>query len=268
LSGWVSEKDRGQAEAINKGLAKATGEIVAWLNSDDIYLPGAIESGAKALMDAPKAGLVFGDALAIDADGQVTNQARMGDWTLEDLMQFKILWQPAVFIRRDMLEKAGLLEPDYHLLLDHQLWLRIAELAPVLHMPKLLAAARFHEAAKNVARAADFGQEALRIVEWMSARPALRERFTRLERRIWAGAYRFKGRYLLDGGMPWPALKSYGKALGFHPPTALVEWHRMVYAVLCLLGLNRLKQPYLALRKRFHPVPSALKTGPREEIKR
>ena len=67
LAWWVSEKDRGQVEAINKGLAHAKGEYVAWLNSDDFYLPGAVLSAVEALQARPDAALVHGDVLAVDA---------------------------------------------------------------------------------------------------------------------------------------------------------------------------------------------------------
>lgn len=254
LSWWVSEKDRGQAEAINKGLSRATGEFTAWLNSDDVYLPGAIQAAVEAFQRNPQAGMVYGDALAIDATGKITNRVQLGDWTLENLMQFNILWQPAVFMRRILLEKAGLLDLEYHFLLDHQLWLRLAQQGLLVHLPKTLAAARFHKTAKNVSRASEFGREAMKVVAWMRLQPELRDRMDRLGRRIEAAAFRFNGRYLLDAGMPWQALKSYGKSLVLHPPTALSEWHRMVYALFCLVGLGQVKRPYFALRRRLTPA--------------
>ncbi len=69
LAYWVSEKDTGQADAINKGLIRVTGEIVAWLNSDDIYLPGTIRAAVEALQAHPDCGLVYGDVLSVDAKG-------------------------------------------------------------------------------------------------------------------------------------------------------------------------------------------------------
>ena len=69
LAWWVSEADEGQASAINKGMAKAKGEIVAWLNSDDLYLPGAVSEAVEVYISNPKTGLVFGDAVTIDAEG-------------------------------------------------------------------------------------------------------------------------------------------------------------------------------------------------------
>ncbi|MCJ7735245.1 MAG: glycosyltransferase, partial [Anaerolineales bacterium] len=70
LSGWISEPDQGQSDAINKGFARSQGEIMAWLNSDDIYLPGAIRSAVAFLQDNPEVGMVYGDTNLIDGTGR------------------------------------------------------------------------------------------------------------------------------------------------------------------------------------------------------
>ena len=251
LAWWVSEPDRGQADAINKGIRRASGEIVAWLNSDDLYLPGALEAAANAFRAHPDAGLVFGDVLSVDADGRVINIMRAGDWTLQDLMKFQIISQPGVFMRRAVLEKAGWLDLDYQYLLDHHLWLRIAAIAPIRHVPQVWAAARFHPAAKNVAHAARFGQEARRIVEWMSGDERFSGVFQPEARVIRAAAARFDARYLLDGGLPGAAWRAYMESLRLHPGTALREWTRILFTPLAMLGLGGVRQGLLALRRRL-----------------
>lgn len=250
LAWWISEKDRGQADGINKGLARARGEFIAWLNSDDLYLPGAVATAVRALEDDPARALVFGDVLAIDAAGETTNVMRYGSWGLDELMRFYIIGQPGVFLRREALLRAGPLDENYHYLLDHHLWLRVAQQGDMHYLPTPLAAARFHAAAKNVAQAAAFGQEAYRIVAWMQAQPALAGRFSRNRRKIWAGAHRMNARYLLDGGQPGPALRAYLRSLANHPPTALAEAHRMAYAAASLLvNVDGLRAWYLRRRK-------------------
>lgn len=250
LSWWVSEKDRGQADAINKGFARATGEIIGWLNSDDVYQPGAILSAVRALQANPECGLVFGDVVSIDGSGAPINVMTFGDWGLEALMQFRIISQPGVFMRRAVLEQAGYLDLTYHYLLDHHLWLRMAQRAPMRYIPERWAAARFHAAAKNLAHAGEFGREAYRIVKWMAAQPGLEEPYRRLRRRIYAGACRMDGRYLLDGGLPGPALRAYLRSLWSYPPVALPEWRRILFAAASLVfNVNGLKQRYLQHRK-------------------
>jgi len=263
LSWWVSEPDRGQAEAINKGLERSNGEIVAWLNSDDLYLPGAITQAVSALQQNPDAGLVFGDALTIDAQGRLLNRLTFGDWGLEELVSFRIICQPTVFMRRSVLEQTDFLDSSYHFLLDHHLWVRLARLAPIYYASKdlqgkpggssarlngLWAAARHHPAAKNVARAGEFGQEAFRLLAWMRNQPDLEDWITTHKKRVYGGVYRLNARYLLDGGLPGAALKSYFYALLTRPAYALQHWHRMLYALACLVGLGGAAQrAYLRL---------------------
>lgn len=251
LSGWVSEKDRGQADAINKGFRRASGEFVAWLNSDDIYQPGAIRKAIDAFQQHPEAGLVYGNVLSIDENSQPFNLQNFKPHSLPDLMAFNIISQPAVFMRRSVLEQAGYLDLGYHLLLDHHLWLRMAALAPLVFIPETLAAARYHAEAKNLARTADFGREAFKIVDWMRTDPALAHVFEGNRRRVLAGAHRLDAFYLLDGGFYATALKAYGQAFRYNPLIVLREAHRVAYAFLGLLGLAKLRGLYIALRTRI-----------------
>jgi glycosyltransferase involved in cell wall biosynthesis len=236
LAWWVSEKDDGQGDAINKGLRRANGEIVAWLNSDDYYLPGAVAEAVAALQATPQAGLVYGNAFSIDPAGRQTKTFVFPSYGLIDLMAFRIVCQPAVFMRRSVLEQAGHLDLTYHYMLDHHLWLRIAKHAPVLHVSSVWAAARYHPAAKNVVQAPAFGRETLRLLEWMKSQPDFAPLVARHRHKIEAGAYRLNARYLLDGDLPGPALGSYAHALLRDPRYALKHWHRMLYALLSLAG--------------------------------
>lgn len=254
LTGWVSEKDSGQAEAINKGLRQTRGEIVAWINSDDYYLPGAFARALQVFEQNPQAGLVYGNVLSVDEHSTAFNLQTFAPLTLSDLMSFRIISQPAVFMRRTVLEQAGFLDPSYHLLLDHHLWLRMARLAPLIYLPETLAAARYHPAAKNLARTADFGGEALRLVNWMAAAPEFSAVFEPNLARIWGGAHRLDAFYRLDGGEYRASLAAYGRAFRAHPPAALQDWHRILYACLALLGLTRLRPLYLRLRSLLRPV--------------
>jgi len=252
LAWFVSEKDRGQAEAINKGFKRVKGEFIAWLNSDDLFLPGAVEAAVRILSEYPNAAFVHGDVLAVDADGRVLNKIGYKDWGLSDLMKFRIIGQPAVFMRKSMLEKAGFLDPSYHLLLDHQLWLRLGQWGEMLYIREPWSMARFHENAKNIAQAAQFGDEAKRIVDWMSTQPGLLDLFKKNEKAIMAGAYRLSARYFLDADRPRKAFTEYWQSLKLHPGTALQEWHRILYSLLALIGLSKLKKFYLDAKVRCY----------------
>ncbi|MBN1537143.1 MAG: glycosyltransferase [Anaerolineales bacterium] len=251
LAWWVSEPDKGQAEAINKGLQTANGEFIAWLNSDDLYLPGAIASAVRVLQSDPDLGMVYGDALSIDAQGVPINRLTFGNWGLTELACFRIICQPAVFMRKTVLDKAGYLDTGYHYMLDHHLWLRMASLAPIRHVGKLWAAARQHAEAKNVAQAAGFSQETMRLMQWVQTQPEFSEIVTSHPRKIMGGATRLSARYTLDGGLAWQALKTYIRAFRHYPAYTLQHWHRIVYAVLCLLGGKNLSGWYRRYQRKL-----------------
>jgi len=250
LAWWVSEADSGQACAINKGFARAKGEIVAWLNSDDYYLPETLSTVARLFAEHPEAGIIYGDVLSVNAAGEPIHVQRFRPYTLDDLMAFNIISQPAVFMRRSLLEKVGYLADDYHLLLDHHLWLRMAQHAPLFYTPQILAAARYHENAKNIAKAADFGKEAFKIVAWMQTEPALTARFEQHKAEILAGAHHLDAFYLVEAKQMRAALAAYGRAFRQHPATALKSWKRILYALLSTLGLSRVRAIYLKARKK------------------
>jgi len=249
LSWWVSEKDEGQADAINKGLARANGEIVAWLNSDDYYQPGAVAAAVKALEEHTGAGFVYGNVRVVDEEEQTLNQLTYAEWGLADLMAFRIIGQPSVFMRREVLERAGSLDLSYHLLLDHQLWIRMTMEAEMVYIPELWATAHYYDDCKNLAMAAGFGSEAKRIVQWMQSNPRLTEVFKKNRRRIWAGAERLNAFYLLDAKQYSSAFRSYWKAFWQYPSVVIPEWYRMVYAFFAPLGLEKLRDRFLENRK-------------------
>jgi glycosyltransferase involved in cell wall biosynthesis len=252
LAWWISEKDSGQADAINKGFERATGQIIAWLNSDDYYLAGTVDAAVKIFEGNPEVVLLYGNMLAVDEDGKTFNTLNYKQLTLEDLLCFQIIGQPAVFMRRSALQAAGKLDPTFHFMLDHHLWIRIAQRGEILHVDQTWAAARYHAEAKNIAKAAEFGREAFRILDWAKAQPELAPILARISRPAVASANRVDARYLLDGGKPALALSAWMRALLIHPPTALARMNIFISAILNLLGLGKLRSAILNKRKARH----------------
>jgi glycosyltransferase involved in cell wall biosynthesis len=244
LSWWVSEKDSGQSEAINKGLQRAKGEYIGWLNSDDIYQPGAVARAVVAFEAHPEAAVVYGDALAIDADGKPFNLMRARQYSLVDLLSFNIICQPAAFMRRSVLEQVHYLNPAYHLLMDNLLWMNMARLGPLVYVPETWAAARYHDQAKNRTRGAAYGREARMLIEDLQTRPEFAGVIESNIRRIWAGVNRFDAFYLVDAGEQRLALRRYWQAFRLHPATALHDWKHILLALLSLLGLGKVRQFY------------------------
>ncbi len=248
ISWWVSEKDNGQADAVNKGLKQAKGKYIGWLNSDDLYIPGAIHQAVELLEMNPETVFVFGNVKSIDENGKVTNIMRYDHWKLSDLMHFNIIGQPGVFIRKENLDRVGGLDLNYHFLLDHHLWLRLAVDSDIIFSDRVWAAARFHPLAKNVASAPDFGKEAIRLAKWMESSVLFKDLWVENKNKVWAGAYRIKARYLLDAGQNRDSIIAYWKGLIFSPGIILPEFHRFFYALISLMGFSFLKKIYLKTR--------------------
>ncbi|MBN1230634.1 MAG: glycosyltransferase [Anaerolineales bacterium] len=251
LAYWVSEKDQGQADAINKGFSRGSGEIVAWINSDDKYLPGAVSAAVKALLENPSVGMIYGDVFSIGAEGKVFNTTTHRQLTTEDLLSFEIISQPTVFMRRAVLEKTKGLNLDFHYLLDHQLWLQMAMQAPIVYLPRVQAAARYHADAKNIAQGTRFGEEAFRILEWAETQPALAKTCELNKNKALAGAYRLDAHYLLDAGKGKEAFQAYLNVFQLHPKFALERWYRVLFSFLSLIGLDKIRPWIVEIRRKW-----------------
>jgi glycosyltransferase involved in cell wall biosynthesis len=152
LQWWTSEKDRGQGEAINKGFARANGEILAWLNSDDTYYPGAVSAAVAALERYPGCGLIYGDADYIDEDGRVIGRFPAAQTDYARLRRGYVhIPQQAAFFRADSWKCAGPLDTSLYFAMDYDLWLRIARCSPITYVPHTWASFRLHTAAKTIA---------------------------------------------------------------------------------------------------------------------
>jgi hypothetical protein len=227
----------------------ANGEILAWLNSDDYYMLNTVSVAVRCFEQNPDAVMIYGDMLAVDGEGHTINILKYKQLSLADLLCFQIIGQPSVFFRRSALEKAGMLDPTFHFMLDHHLWIRLAQQGRMLHIPQIWSAARYHPGAKNRARAAEFGGEAFRVLDWAKKQPALSETVSKVNRRALASAHRYDARYLLDGGQPLSALGAWLRALFIHPPTALGRMNLFISAILILTGLGKLREAILRRRQ-------------------
>jgi glycosyltransferase involved in cell wall biosynthesis len=151
LAWWVSERDQGQTDAINKGFARARGEILAWLNSDDTYQPQAIADAVAFLQARPEVGMVYGDANLIDESGLVIGKfpARQTDYRRLKRGYVHIP-QQAAFFRASIWRQVGPLDPTFYFAMDYDLWVRIARLALVQYEPRWWANFRLHDTGKSV----------------------------------------------------------------------------------------------------------------------
>src|SRR5512133_1046826 len=128
LTYWVSEPDRGQTDAINKGFSHASGDILAWINSDDTYAPGAIRQAVAFLQQHPEIGLVYGDMLFIDENDQPIGKFKAALTDLSHLRRGYVhVPQPAAFFRSSLWQQVGPLDASFYFAMDYDLWVRLAQ---------------------------------------------------------------------------------------------------------------------------------------------
>ena len=150
---WISEPDQGTGDAINKGFRSVGGEILGWLNSDDIYYEGALETVKTFFETHPDIDVVYGDADHIDENGSFIEKYPTEPWSWVRFREICFISQPAAFFRRSALQKFGALDLHYPHCVDYELWIRWAKAgAKFEYLPKTLAATRLHAEAKTVAK--------------------------------------------------------------------------------------------------------------------
>jgi glycosyltransferase involved in cell wall biosynthesis len=153
---WISEPDRGQSHAINKGLLHADGDVVAWLNSDDLYAPGALQAVATAFSRSPGAQWLVGRYEIIDAADRVIRPSivrykdrGLRNYRYQKLLRENFISQPSVFWRRDFGLKIGPLDETLHWTMDYDLWLRMGSHCNPLIIPDVLSQFRLHAQSKS-----------------------------------------------------------------------------------------------------------------------
>lgn len=147
---WVSEPDRGQAHAINKGFALARGEVLSWLNADDRYLPGAVSRAVGCLLSHPELAAVYGDVEWIDEHGRVLELRRSMPFDLHRLLNYyNYIPQMGTFFWREALEEVGGLDEALQYAMDYDLWIRMGKRRSMGYMGCVLAQWRIHKGSKT-----------------------------------------------------------------------------------------------------------------------
>lgn len=155
LSYWISESDRGQSHALNKGFERATGEIIGWLNSDDLYCPGSLARVAKAYQTYPADEAWYGGLYLVDDEDRVLNAL----WPLDPDPAYTVfvaldIHQQALFWRRDLMARVGMLDESLHFAMDWDFIIRLLQAGRLRRIRHHLGSLRLHEETKTANQAA------------------------------------------------------------------------------------------------------------------
>ena len=160
---WKSEHDRGQAHAVNKGMRGARGEVIGWLNSDDVYYPGALKAVNDIFLKYPDMDIMYGMADHIDENDRVIEPYYNDEWNYEDLKNVCFICQPAVFFRRSLVKKIGMLDESLRYCMDYEYWLRIGKENTFYYLKQKLAGSRLYSNTKTLGSAIAVHEEILRM---------------------------------------------------------------------------------------------------------
>lgn len=195
---WVSESDGGHADAVNKGFAMAKGEIIGWLNSDDVYFDrGTISAVVEAFQKHPEADIIYGDCAYIWEDGTILRVQCVPGFRYSRLLRGCFLEQPAVFFRRHVVENHKL-DKRIELAIDYEYWLRLGKKYRFVHIPRILAADRNHRGRISVAQADKLRAVGAQLRQQYLGKPSLWLRLEWQMDKIFSGLpRRLKGLFLL-----------------------------------------------------------------------
>lgn len=169
---WVSETDKGQTDAINKGLRMATGDVLAYLNSDDTYCPGGICKIAAFFRAHPDVGLVYGDCQVVDEPGGHLGYLPRHAFSLRRMIERgEFIPQQAAFWQRAAMEQAGMFDESLHFAMDYNFFIRVAQAFPVAYLPELVASFRMHGTSKTVSQSEKHWRETLAVSERYGLKP-------------------------------------------------------------------------------------------------
>ena len=183
---WVSEPDRGQSDAINKGLQKAQGDILAYLNSDDLYLPGAISVTVNAFNENPDVDLVYGDCIYIDKNGVQIGAARGEAFDLQQIVTGRVFMpQQSAFWRKRVTEAIGMFDESLHYTMDVDYWLRLfADGFKPAYFPGERGAYRLHGDSKTVSQMSGFWRDWDTMIDKFFHLPALSQEMAQMRTNI------------------------------------------------------------------------------------
>ncbi len=187
---WVVADRAGQSAAINLGWQATLGDVYAWLNADDIYLPGALDTVADYFRSNPDTHIVYGDCELIDAAGKQIGRYLTQPFNYPSFIKYALNYipQPAAFIRKSVLDAVGLLDEKLDFVMDFEFWIRAGLELKIDYLPVPLAAMRLHYESKSASKLVDFATEIIAVYQAFFSQP-LPENIENLKKIALSNAY-------------------------------------------------------------------------------
>lgn len=239
IAHWVSEKDRGQTQALNKGFSRAHGAILAWLNSDDVYLPTAVPKGATYLLDHSGVGMVYADCYIIDDRSRVTSRWISPEFSLAELVFKCFIPQQTAFFTERALQSAGPLSERLTYVMDYDLWLRFARICTMRHIPHVLAEHRQCAGTKTVSQRVAFWPEIVDILASLFSDPSLPPSVKALEREAYGIARLHEALQWLELGDCTRASALLATAFETEPSLVDKQRERVIGMLVAYAGASR-----------------------------
>lgn len=247
---WETQKNIGQTATINKGWQMTSGEIITWLNSDDTFYDStSVRTGMEYLLQNPDVGIVFGDSMFTEADGTEIEPTRpIVDFTYQKFILNceNSISQPSAFIRREIVDKVGDLDPKFYYFMDWDFWMRAGIYFKIEHIDKILSTYRLHADSKTVAQAKKAAPELEYMYKKYFSRDDIPAEIRALEKEAMMNMCFTSGGYFLTGDDTENASKMANKAFEYNPSGKykMQSLHKYLY---CKFGKHPIYQKSRAI---------------------
>ncbi len=246
---WLSEPDKGQSDAINKGWRRCRGDVLTWLCSDDVYCPGAIGDQIAYLLATPSVGAVYSDALVIDAGGAVLRKDWARPFSVPELLRIDFIPQATTFLRRDLIEQTGTLDVSLHYSMDYDYWLRASLHHLFAYRSAEIARYRLHPDSKGVSQILRYNDEMVRVINRFFDQPDIPPPLCRKRRAVYADLILLIGTNYARTGQRRQALAYVAKARALRPRMFWLLL-RVLDSTLHIAASERLVEGWHRLRNR------------------
>jgi len=221
---WISERDKGQSDAINKGWSRCQGDVLAWLCSDDVYCPGAIRAQVDYLRAHPDIDAVYSDAISMSADGKPIRKDWARPFSLYELLRIDFIPQATIFLRRRLIKRTGIVDTSLHYGMDHDYWLRAALTNTFAYHSAEIARYRLHPESKGVAQIVKFNADMERVMDRFFNQPNVPPDIMQKRRSIYADMLLMIATNYARAGQVGEALRYLGKSLRYHSFRPRLFW--------------------------------------------